>query len=151
MAERGATNHLYARVKNMGTNTATSISAKFYYYNGTLASIASNYIPLPPGTPSSKWILIGTAPIASLTAGSSADVYVDWSIPANLPTYINVVGVQVSVTGDTNLYDNVGYRNFTLIPATAPPMFTIAGIGVGFAAGFVLMAAVALVIQKRKS
>nr|MDO8133686.1 hypothetical protein [Candidatus Njordarchaeum guaymaensis] len=146
--ERGATNHLYARVKNMGSSTLTSISVKFYWYHNTSVSISSNYIPLPPSTPSTqRWTLIGTATIASLPAGNSTDVYVEWNISSNMPSS-TTVGVQVSVGGDSNLYDNVGYCNFTLTFPTTP-LFSLPSIVIGFAAGFVLMAAIALVTRKR--
>jgi len=147
--ERGATNHLYARVKNMGSSSLTSISVNFYWYHNTSVSIASNYIPLPPTTPSSqRWTLIGTATIASLAAGSSTDVYVPWSISSNMPTSITV-GVQVSVGSDSNLYDNIGYCNFTLT-STSPLTLTLGGIAVGFAAGFGVMLVIALILRKRK-
>nr|MDO8099484.1 hypothetical protein [Candidatus Njordarchaeota archaeon] len=147
--ERGATNHLYARVKNMGSSSLTSISVNFYWYHNTSVSIASNYIPLPPTTPSSqRWTLIGTATIASLPAGSSTDVYVPWSISSNMPTSITV-GVQVSVGSDSNLYDNIGYCNFTLT-STSPLTLTLGGIALGFTAGFGVMLVIALVLRKRK-
>jgi streptogramin lyase len=146
--ERGATNHLYASVKNTGLVGVTSVSVKFYWYNST-SDLSSNYIPLPPGTPSpSKWALIGTTTI-SLAAGETKDVSVDWYIPSNNPAKITV-GVQVSVGGDSNLYDNVGYCNFTLTTPTGAPSITLVGVGVGFAAGFVVMGVIALVTRKGK-
>jgi streptogramin lyase len=146
--ERGATNHLYASVKNVGLVGVTTVTVKFYWYSST-SSLSANYIPLPPSAPSSSsWSLIGTTTI-SLAAGDTKDVYVEWSIPANMP-YKITIGVQVSVGGDSNLYDNIGYCNFTLTSPTGAPAITLVGVGVGFAAGFVVMGVIALVTRKGK-
>jgi hypothetical protein len=147
--ERGATNRLYASVKNMGSSSVTSVSVKFYRYNST-SSLSANYIPLPPSAPSSSsWALIGTAPIASLAAGETTEVYVEWNIPSNMP-YKITIGVQVSVGGDVDLYDNIGYCNFTLTSPTGAPSITLVGVGIGFVAGFVVMGVITLATRKGK-
>jgi hypothetical protein len=64
--------------------------------------------------------------------------------------YKITIGVQVSVGGDSNLYDNIGYCNFTLTSPTGAPAITLVGVGVGFAAGFVVMGVIALVTRKGK-
>ena len=115
--EQGATNHLYAKVKNLGSVTATNILVKFYYHNMSLGF--AQFIPLPPTAPSSlHWIYIGTAVIASLAPMAETDVYVNWTIGANISIH-QCIGVQVTCPGDINLYDNIAYRNFIVVTASA--------------------------------
>lgn len=110
--ERNCTNHLYARVKNVGTDTATSIQVKFYFHNMSLGF--GEWIS-PHGTApsSSHWTFIGTYNIPSLVSGAQMDVFVDWSIGPTTPSH-QCVGVQVICADDINHYDNVAYRNFIM-------------------------------------
>jgi streptogramin lyase len=110
--EHGVVNHVYARVTNLGSTPATGVLAKFYYHNMSLGF--SEWIPLPPTAPSpAHWTFIGSTTILLLDAGMTTDVYVDWTIGASVPLH-QCIGVQVTYTGDVDLYDNVAYRNFII-------------------------------------
>jgi streptogramin lyase len=111
--ERNVTNHVYARVKNAGTGTATNVLVKFYYHNMSLGF--ASFIPLPPTAPlSAHWVFIGSYNIASLAAAASIDVYVNWTIDESVPEH-QCIGVQVTYATDMNLYNNVAYRNFIVV------------------------------------
>ena len=132
----GVPNTLHARIENLGPTAVSNITVRFYWYSNTTSSIGYNYIPLPPGIVSSgSWTLIGTTHILfSMAPGSTFDAPSSWIIPAAAPTNFTI-GVQVSVSGDCNVYNNVAYANFTSVSPTAPPAFTAPGIAAGFIGG----------------
>jgi streptogramin lyase len=122
-----ATNRLYARVKNMGSTTATNIVVRFYAHNMSLGF--GSWIPLPPANPDPMhWTLIDTYVISSLAAGTFTDVFVDWVLPASAPTH-QCIGVQVVKNDDINLYDNVAYRNFAILYLN-PGVFQVLNLSV---------------------
>jgi hypothetical protein len=137
----GATNTLFARVENLGPATVSNITVRFYWYTNTSSNIANNYIPLPPGVASAgSWTLIGTTHILfAMAPGSTFDAPTSWTIPATMPANSTItIGVQISVAGDSNVYNNVAYANFTAVTPAGAPAFTLPGLAGGFIAGAIV-------------
>ncbi|MFX1475404.1 MAG: hypothetical protein ACFFCO_08015 [Promethearchaeota archaeon] len=120
--ERPGVNHVYARVKNLGTTTANNINVSFYYHNMSLGF--AQWIPLSTDPNPTAWFYIDSYIIASLAPGAQVDIYVDWSIPSTAPIH-QCIGVQAKCATDINLYDNVCYRNLNIVTALAGAPATI--------------------------
>jgi streptogramin lyase len=150
----GVSNNLYARVANLGPTAASVVNVSFYWYKNTSYNIAYNYVPLPPSVPSAgSWAYIGSEVITSVPPGWTSDVFVSWTIPATVPTNFTIA-VQVSAAGDSNLYDNVAYANFTSVtPLTqaGPPTSTIIGIVGGFIAGAIVGGAIIHILRRPRA
>ncbi len=120
--ERPGVNHVYATIKNLGTDIATNINVSFYYHNMSLGF--AQWIPLSADPNPTAWTYIDSYIIASLAPGAQQDVYVDWSIPTTAPIH-QCIGVQAKCTTDISLYDNVCYRNLDIVSAFAGAPATI--------------------------
>ncbi len=114
--ERPGVNHVYARVKNLGTTTATNINVSFFYHNMSLGF--AQWIPLSADPSPTAWFYIDSYIIASLAPGAQVDVYVDWTIPSTAPIH-QCIGVQAKCGSEINYYDNICYRNLDILTALA--------------------------------
>jgi streptogramin lyase len=145
--ERGAINMVRASITNLGSIQAPSVTVYFYWYSNTSYSLDLNYIPLPPTPVSTSWTLIG-APvyIANWNPGVNYVISMSWTIGAEVPDNVTI-GVQVVSVGDYNLYDKIGYANFTVTTPNAPPTFTVPGVAAGFIAGVAGMGLIIVVAR----